>query len=128
MIKCKYIPLSLAGLLLAFIPNVAACNSSSGQAVGPFISSLTAEHTVVYPLGNTRVTCIASDQAGGSLTYQWVCNEGTVIGSGKTITWEAPKTYGDFHIMCTVYDSIGNKTSQTTTVTVIVRDPTKCCR
>ncbi|MBN1374729.1 MAG: hypothetical protein JXA01_01100 [Dehalococcoidia bacterium] len=128
MSKYKGIPLLLAGLLLVFIPVTAACNTNSGPVNGPVISSLTPEHPDIYPVGNTRVTCIASAQDGGELTYQWVCNDGTIIGSGKTITWEAPKTYGDFHIMCTVYDFSGNKTSQTTIVTVLVRDPTKCCR
>jgi hypothetical protein len=99
--------------------------AAEGDSVnGPLISSLVAEHSV----GNTRVTCSAVTSNGGALSYQWVSNDGTITGSGETITWEAPKNYGDFHIMCTVFDSHGNKSSQTVTVTVIVRDPTKCCR
>jgi hypothetical protein len=107
-----------------------ACNSSGGTPVdGPVvITSLTPEHPDVYPVGNTRVTCVATAKDGSALKYQWVCNDGTITGSGETITWEAPKTYGDFHIMCTVFDASGNKATQTATVTVLVRDPTKCCR
>jgi hypothetical protein len=113
----------LAGLTLA------ACSPVSSNSINdPVISSLTVEHPDIYPVGNTRVTCVAAAKDGGALTYQWVCNDGTITGSGPTITWEAPKTYGDFHIMCTVFDSSGNKTSQTATVTVLVRDPSKCCR
>jgi hypothetical protein len=113
----------VAGLTLA------ACSSESSNSItGPVISSLTPEHPDVYPVGNTRVTCVATAKDGGALSYQWVCNDGTITGSGQTITWEAPKTYGDFHIMCTVFDKSGNKASQTATVTVLVRDPTKCCR
>jgi len=115
--------------ILALGLTLFACSSvSSGPANGLVIASLTAEHPDVYPVGNTRVTCVAQAKDGGALSYQWVCNEGTITGSGSTITWEAPKTYGDFHIMCTVLDSSGNKASQTTTVTVLVRDPSKCCR
>jgi hypothetical protein len=113
----------VAGLTLA------ACKSESSNSInGPVISSLTVEHPDIYPVGNTRVNCVAMAKDGGALSYQWVCNDGTITGSGQTITWEAPKTYGDFHIMCTVFDSSGNKTSQTATVTVLVRDPSKCCR
>ncbi len=113
----------ITGLLMT------ACSSAGSNPVnGPVISSLTPEHPDVYPVGNTRVTCVASGKDGGALTYQWVANDGTITGTGQTITWEAPKTYGDFHIMCTVYDASGNKASQTATVTVLVRDPSKCCR
>jgi hypothetical protein len=106
-----------------------ACSSSGAPVDGPVvITSLAPEHPDVYPVGNTRVTCAATAKDGSALKYQWVANDGTITGSGETITWEAPKTYGDFHIMCTVFDTSGNKASQTTTVTVLVRDPTKCCR
>jgi hypothetical protein len=126
--------ISILILSIVAIPPLAlgsfGCVAANGAdtANGPVINSLVAEHTSVYPVGNTVVTCSAVARDGGALTYQWVANDGTIIGNGPTITWEAPKTYGDFHIMCTAFDSRGNKSSQTVTVTVIVRDPTKCCR
>jgi hypothetical protein len=127
--KNKIILLCCIAVTLVAGLMASACGTSSGNPVnGPVISSLTPEHPDVYPVGNTRVTCVASNTTGGELTYQWVSNDGTITGTGPTVTWEAPKTYGDFHIMCTVYDAAGNKASQTTTVTVLVRDPSKCCR
>lgn len=130
MNHCRYIKLLFVAVILVFNLGLIACSPAAGNPVdGPvIISSLAPEHPDIYPLGNTRVTCVASAKGGGALTYQWVCNDGIITGSGETITWEAPQTYGPFHIMCTVYDSIGNKTSQTATVNVLVRDPTKCCR
>lgn len=125
---------SLIGILCVVAALIAAsmltaCSSAGSNPVnGPVISSLTPEHPDVYPVGNTRVTCVASAKDGSPLTYQWVASDGTITGTGQTITWEAPKTYGDFHIMCTVYDASGNKASETATVTVLVRDPSKCCR
>lgn len=92
------------------------------------ITSLVAEHNTVYPVGNTRITCSAVSKSNDTLDYQWVAEEGTITGKGQTVTWEAPKTYGDFQIMCTVFDSQGRKISSTVAVSVIVRDPTKCCR
>lgn len=108
-----------------------SCSPATGSpSTGPSITSLVAEHTAIYSVGNTRVTCSALSKDGGALTYQWVSDGGTITGSGQVVTWEAPKTYGDFHIMCTVFDSSGNRASQTVTVTVIVRDPSNpgCCR
>lgn len=123
-------------LVLSFIAVLAVlvtgCAAGSINPHAPFISSLVAEHTTLYPLGNTTITCTANSPDGAALKYRWVCNDGTIIqdpaGNGSTIKYEAPGTYGDFHIMATVDDDRGNSVSKTVTVTVIVRDPSKCCR
>jgi hypothetical protein len=108
------------------------CAAVSINAHAPLISSLVAEHTTLYPLGNTIVTCSASSPDGATLKYSWACDNGTITkdpgGDGAKITYEAPRTYGDFHIMTTVDDGRGNSANKTVTVTVIVRDPSKCCR
>lgn len=108
------------------------CAAASINTHAPLISSLVAEHTTLYPLGNTIVTCSASSPDGAALKYNWACDNGTIIkdpaGDGAKITYEAPRTYGDFHIMSTVDDGRGNSANKTITVTVIVRDPSKCCR
>jgi len=127
--KTEVIRLISIALIIAAVSSAVACAPAGTVSLdAPAISSLTPEHPDVYPVGNTRITCVAASKDGSALTYQWVCNDGTITGSGATVTWEAPKTYGDFHIMCTVYDAAGHKSSQTTTVTVLVRDPSKCCR
>jgi len=115
--------------LFALVMNIGAC--AAGDTTNPdtpVISSLAAEHTNLYPLGNTVITCSAVSPQGTPLNYNWVCNDGTITGSGPSITYEAPRTYGDFHIMATVDDGRGNTASKTVTVTVIVRDPSKCCK
>ena len=106
------------------------CGAGVSAVNGPVITSLVAEHSALYPLGNTRITCNAQDRNSATLNYQWVSNEGTITGNGQTITWEAPKNYGDFHVMCTVIDASGYRTSQTVTVSVIVRDTStpNCCK
>lgn len=110
----------------------AGCAAARIDPNAPVISSLVAEHTTLYPLGNTVVTCSAGSPAGAALKYRWVCSDGKIIndpvGDGSKITYEAPKTYGDFNIMVTVDDDRGNSVNKTVTVTVIVRDPSTCCR
>lgn len=111
---------------------VMGCAAGSIDPHAPLISSLVAEHTTLYPLGNTTITCSASSPDGAALKYRWVCNDGTIIqdpaGNGSTVKYEAPRTYGDFHIMAMVDDDRGNSVNKTVTVTVIVRDPSQCCR
>ncbi|MBN1691834.1 MAG: hypothetical protein JW901_12535 [Dehalococcoidia bacterium] len=115
--------------MLAFLTVGGACASAETTNLNtPLISSLVAEHTHVYPLGNTKITCSAVSPQDLPLNYHWVCTDGAIAGSGPSIIYEAPRTYGDFHIMVTVDDGQGNKASQTLKVTVIVRDPSKCCR
>ena len=120
----------LSAVILAGFGAGCAVGSINPQA--PVISSLAAEHTTLYPLGNTTITCSASSPGGAALKYRWVCDEGTIIqdpaGNGSTVKYEAPRTYGDFHIMATVVDDRGNSVNKTVTVTVIVRDPSTCCR
>jgi len=115
--------------LLSLSP-VTGCGSVAGNNVdGPVvIASVTAEHSTLYPLGNTDVTCSATSKDGSTLSYKWVSNDGTITGEGPTINYEAPMTYGDFNIMVIVTDSQGNSSTGSTKVTVIVRDPSKCCK
>ena len=115
-------------LFIAVLVGGACAAGSSVNPNAPVISSLVAEHVNLYPLGNTVITCSAVSPQGAPLSYKWVSNDGIITGSGSSITYEAPRTYGDFHIMATVDDGLGNTASQTVTVTVIVRDPSKCCR
>jgi hypothetical protein len=116
-------------LLLAAVIAGGACTSAGNvNPNSPVISSLVAEHTNLYPLGNTVITCSAVSPGGTPLTYKWVSSDGIITGSGPSVTYEAPRTYGDFHVMATVDDGLGNTANQTVTVTVIVRDPSTCCR
>ena len=104
---------------------VAASNSGNSPVI---ISAVTVEHATLYPLGNTNITCSAISKEGLPLHYKWVCDEGTIIGEGPTVKWEAPRTYGDFNIMVIVDDGKGHSSTGTARVTVIVRDPSKCCK
>ncbi len=127
-----YKPLLVLLLTVMLAGLAVGCAAASINAHAPLISSLVAEHPTLYPLGNTVVTCSASSPDSAALKYSWACDNGTIIkdpaGDATKITYEAPRTYGDFHIMSTVDDGRGNSANKTVTVTVIVRDPSKCCR
>ena len=125
-------PLFILLLTVILAGLAVGCAAGSINPNAPLITSLAAEHTTLYPLGNTTITCSASSPDGAALKYRWVCNDGTIIqdpaGNGSTVKYEAPRTYGDFHVMATVDDGRGNSVNKTVTVTVIVRDPSTCCR
>lgn len=127
-----YRPLRILLLALVLAGLGSGCAAAAINPQSPVISSLVAEYTTLYPLGNTTITCSASSPAGTPLKYSWVCDGGTIIpdsaGNGSSVKYEAPGTYGDFHIMATVDDGLGNSSNRAVTVTVIVRDPSKCCR
>ncbi|MCX6004072.1 MAG: hypothetical protein NT082_00105 [Chloroflexi bacterium] len=126
----RYISYLAVLFMAVLLAGGTACSATPEGADngGITIASVTAEHTTLYPLGNTSIECVAASMSAGKLNYQWVSSDGKIIGSGSKITWEAPKTYGDFHIMSTVDDGMGHSASKAVTVTVIVRDGSTCCK
>ena len=69
------------------------------------------------------LSCDASDQNGDSLSYVWTASHGILTGNGKTITWEAPVTEGNYYIKCTVTDT--HSASVADSLGVEVRDFSK---
>jgi len=86
----------------------------------PVISSLSADPSSININQSSTITCIATDQDGDILTYNWSKTGGTITGSGFTITWTAPATAGTYTITCTVSDSNGGQDSES--VSIIVND------
>ena len=86
----------------------------------PVISNLSADPSSININQSSTITCIATDQDGDILTYNWSKTGGTITGSGFTITWTAPATAGTYTITCTVSDSNGGQDSES--VSIIVND------
>jgi F0F1-type ATP synthase membrane subunit c/vacuolar-type H+-ATPase subunit K len=118
----------IAVLVVMLALGIGCLPSASGQGgQGPVISSLVAEHPSIYPVSYTNITCTASDPNGGELRYKWSSTGGTLIGEGATVRWDAPSSYGDYHIMVVVQDSAGRSTEGTVTVTVVLKPESACC-
>jgi len=115
----------LSVLLVSGIACLPTAGVQGGQ--GPVISSLVAEHPQIYPVSYTNIICTALDPSGGELSYKWSSTGGTLIGEGAKVRWEAPSSYGDYHIMVAVQDSAGRRTEGTVTVTVVVKPEEACC-
>ncbi len=115
-------------MLIAIAPLTNACNSSGNKP--PVISSLNANYPNVYPRGKSEIECVAWDPEGEQIIFTWSSTDGSFTGSGPIVTWNAPNSYGDFHIMVVAEDQSGNTTEATLTIGVVVnqnkREP--CCQ
>ncbi len=118
------ISLAVVVIVMTFIN---ACGSSGNKP--PIISSIKANHDYVYPLGTSEIQCIAADPEGHDINFKWSCTDGSFTGTGPIVTWKAPNSYGDCHIMVVVEDENGNSTHSTLTIGVVVNENKRkyCC-
>jgi hypothetical protein len=73
----------------------------------PTIESLDVEEADVIVSTNCHIECVASDQDGDELSYEWSANGGSISGEGSIVTWAAPEAVGTYTIMATVTDGQG---------------------
>lgn len=66
------------------------------------------------------ITCVATDPDGDKLTYAWTADNGTLQGSGPTISWTSPETMGKYNISVTAADGRGGEVTQVYAVRVIM--------
>ncbi len=92
--------------------NVFSSNSS------PTINSLSATPDTVSKNGISDLICIASDPDNDPLSYNWIVTNGTISGTGDTVSWIAPDTTGTFIISCTVSDGNGGESIDSVEIVV----------
>ena len=112
----------LAGLSGACLPTL-----EPGSSQSPLISSIEAEHMAVYPRGASEIKCSVSDTEGDEVEFMWSCTGGSLSGTGAVVTWQAPNSYGDYHIMVIVKDGKGGSAQYALTIAVISRPKDKSC-
>jgi len=106
-----------------------ACGSVPGSAGNqpPVISSLEAKYMALYPKAASEIKCIASDPDGDEVYFKWSCTGGSLSDAGPVVTWKAPNSYGDYHIMVIAEDDGGGSTHGTLTLSVVARPSRGCC-
>ena len=85
----------------------------------PVITSLKAKMEVISTLDSCLIECVASDDDGDGLVYEWSASEGGITGSKAAVAWTAPEQEGVYDIMVNVIDGRGGKATCTVTITVI---------
>jgi len=89
----------------------------------PVITSLKAEPGAILPSGSCYIECIASDEDGDELSYEWLARKGDIDGDGAIVTWIAPESEGIYNIMVKVTDGNGGEVTDSITITVRVNSP-----
>jgi len=84
----------------------------------PIITSLKSKQDVLSPLSSCLIECVASDEDGDELSYEWSARKGSINGIGATVAWSAPEDEGIFRIEVKVTDGNGGEASDSVTITV----------
>ena len=123
----------ISGVVLVMLAVLAALCSGCGSAPEPegnqppMISSLEAKYINIDPRAASEIRCLASDPDGDEVEFKWSCTGGSLTGAGPVVTWRAPNSYGDYHVMVTAKDSNGGSTQAILTLSVVARPPKGCC-
>ena len=86
----------------------------------PIVISVFPDKNNIDPHDEVTVTCIAEDADNDELSYSWTSSEGTISGSGNSITWTSPSNEGVFEIKVAVDD--GNGAVVEKALNLLVRD------
>ena len=86
----------------------------------PVITNLKAEPETVSPSGVCQIECVASDEDGDELSYEWLASEGHIDGDGAIVVWSTPESEGIYNIVVKVTD--GNDGEASDSITIRVRD------
>jgi hypothetical protein len=94
--------------------------SLSGCApnVPPTIVSLESHARVVAPGDSVLVECVATDEDGDELTFEWTSDRGAINGHAGVVAWTAPADEGIARISVTVSDGGDQPASENVAVVV----------
>jgi len=62
------------------------------------ITAITAEPAIVQPGGSSSINATVFYIGSGSVAYDWECSGGNIVGSGTSVSWNAPATEGTYAI------------------------------
>ena len=86
----------------------------------PVITNLKAEPEAVSPTGVCQIECVASDEDGDELSYEWSARDGDISGDGAAVNWSAPESEGIYNITVEVTDGNGGEVTDSIAITVRV--------
>jgi len=84
----------------------------------PRIKKISADPRKINLGGESKVSCVAEDVDNDVLTYEWLSNAGSIIGTGNQIKWMAPSNPGNYFLKCIVKDGNGGEASDSLSVEV----------
>jgi len=102
-------------VLAAVLLLISGCAPANQQ---PSIISLKAKQDVLSPLSSCLIECVASDEDGDELNYEWLVSMGSINGNGAAVAWSAPEDEGIFRIEVKVTDGNGGEATGSVIITV----------
>ena len=88
----------------------------------PAIQSVTIEK-IDNPAAEYIIACKAIDADKDTLSYLWSSDNGTIKGTGNSITWVAPEISGNYTIKVVVKDDKGGESACSTAILVELPKP-----
>jgi len=89
----------------------------------PVITSLKAEREIVFSSGSCQIECVALDEDGTELIYEWSASDGNIDANGPIATWTAPNSVGTYTITVEVSDGSGGRDTSSIILTVQANHP-----
>ena len=86
----------------------------------PVIEQLVAGEQILDLSASTIISCLATDANNDELSYTWTAIEGSIEGSGESITYFAPNQQSNVYVVCEVKDE--ENASAKDSVLILVRD------
>ncbi len=83
------------------------------------------DRALEYRVGREQlydIVCTVSN-AGGTLIYEWKCDDGDIEGEGPVVTWTAPDSSGHVRVKVTVRDRAGKEASESVMLIVVSCSP-----
>lgn len=84
----------------------------------PVITELVVAPEWVLISGSSHIELSAEDEDGDALSYEWVAEEGKIVGTGQTVDWTAPDSPGLYEIVVIVSDGFGKEATRTISISV----------
>ncbi len=111
----RYLSIIIVAAIMMLVPS---CKAMPNHP--PIITSLKAEPEAILVSESCRIECIASDEDGEELNYEWSASKGDISGDGASVNWTAPDSEGIYNVVVKVSDGRGAEASDSITIPVRV--------
>ena len=102
-------------ILCIFSGAIISCGQASSA---PVIENLVSELPAVKKEESTQIECITAARNDSGLTYEWAATGGSILGTGRIVTWTAPDVYGTYSVAVTVVNENGKESSRELSINV----------
>jgi len=119
----KLMKLKRCLLIMAAAITLLALSCTTIANNSPIVISLEAEPKAIRASESCQIECIASDEDGDELSYEWSASRGDINGHGASVIWTAPDSEGIYNVAVKVTDGRGGEASDSITIPVRVNHP-----